>query len=202
MIHDWTVKLRGFPHGKFHDGIVRHGTPVVREGDRPGPVERLEVGNVMSRPLPGDAGSGEYMDEIRGFGPPGEIPHRLRSVEGGVGIGHGYDGRESAPGSRPTSGLDRFRRLMPRFTKMNVKIHKTRCGDKPCRLNDGGVCWNDLRNTEKPAIFDKKVANGVDSGGRVNDPGALDKKDIIHGMGVYTTCGLTEKREMVLCRPL
>ena len=130
MIDHRQVKIACVLHRPPHYPGVRHGTPVVRNGDRTGGFHLAHFGEFRAvrrfcdrtdRENIGEAGTLRLLDHVS----------RDRGVVvDRICVRHRTNARPTAGNRRRTAGRDRFFMLLPRLAQMDVHVDKTRSNDQ------------------------------------------------------------------------
>ena len=180
MVADGRAQVPAVGQGEAHQGRVAHRVAVVAEGHYAGGHQLLHVGQLPAGPVAGYAA--DYPNPHgRGGGAVRHVVHHGGVVDGRVGVGHGADGGEAAPGRRRRAGGNGLLVLEPRLPQVGVDVDEAGSDHQAGRVDNPGVRFNRIRvngrrNRLDSPILDQDVGYRINPVGRVDDAAAGDER--------------------------
>jgi len=175
VVDDQSAPSPGRFQHPAHEILVLDAPAVVGEGRRSGLEEGVEVDRLHALLAAGQGGDGKDADVGLGRRFADPSGHLGGIIDRG-GVGHGADGRESAAGGGPGARDDRLLVGLARLPKMDVHVDETGGDDQAGSVDHLGAGGFDpsAGRDDFPAV-QKKIADGVGSGVRVDQPSVPDQ---------------------------
>ncbi len=172
----------GVLQGPPHQMSVGHRRTVIAEGDGARRGQLIQLSQFLALPRLGDAADGQdaystlrlrrAQDELDGG----------CGVGGGLRVGHGADGGESAAGRRQGTGGDGLLVLEAGLPQVGVDIDEAGADHQPRRVDVLRGAFPRARpHRLHTPVDDEHVGYGVQAVGRVDDAAAADGNGFAHG---------------------
>ena len=136
----------------------------------------------FARNASGDGARDEHIDDAVAFGAVVDERHRAGIVDGGRGVGHADDRRETAARGGGGAGGDGFLGGLARFAQVDVQINQARTNDKSAGVELINVFRCFARGVRAYCgnfpVNNEQIRSGIETIGRVNDPSAGQKQRV------------------------